>query len=188
MRTIYHYCYHDMADFETVLLLHRLRAFGGFRILSVAENREPVVGQSGLVYLPDATIPEASAEAAEAIILPGGPVNNEQNAILPLLRSMHTGGKLIAAICFAPQFPARAGLLAGRSYTTSLTAAHFRQAGLEDPFPREGFLNRRVVVDGNLITAQGHAFIDFAEAVCRHLGLDPEREPAMFGRIRGEKA
>jgi hypothetical protein len=56
--------------------------------------------------------------------------------------------------------------------------------GLRDPFPREGFQDLRVVEDGCLITAQGHAFIDFAEAVCRRLGLDPDREPAMFGRIR----
>jgi putative intracellular protease/amidase len=184
MRTVYHYCYDQMADFETVLLLHRLRAFGDFRILSVAESREPVRSQSGLVYLPDLTIPEASAEQAEAIILPGGPIRNEQNAILPLLQRMHAGGRLIAAICFAPQFPARAGLLAGRSYTTSCTEEHLRQQGLRDPFPREGFRDLRVVEDGCLITAQGHAFIDFAEAVCRRLGLDPDREPAMFGRIR----
>lgn len=38
--------------------------------------------------------------------------------------------------------------------------------GENDPFPREGFINDRVVVDKNLITSQGIAFIDFTCEIC----------------------
>jgi len=31
-----------------------------------------------------------------------------------------------------------------------------------DPFPRDTFVDKRVVQDGNIITAQGFAFVDFA--------------------------
>ena len=40
-----------------------------------------------------------------------------------------------------------------------------------DPFPRETFVNQRVVTDGNLITAQGHAFVDCAFTIAEYPGL-----------------
>ena len=33
---------------------------------------------------------------------------------------------------------------------------------LEDPFPRETYVNKHVVKDQNIITALGNAFIDFS--------------------------
>ena len=61
--------------------------------------------------------------------------------------------KLVAAICFGPQFLARAGALAGIPYTTSCTPEHIAQLGVDDPFPREGFVDQRVVEHGHIITA-----------------------------------
>ncbi len=186
MKTVYCYLYPDMADFETVLLLHRLRNAGGRRIVTVAQSLEPVVSQSGLAYLPDMTIQEASADDAEALIIPGGPINNSQNAILPLIREMDRQKKLLAAICFGPQFLARAGALDGRAFATSCTPEHIAALGVEDPFPREGWQMRRVVRDGHVITAQGHAFVDFAMAVCRYLNVyrDEEQLHQELGRIK----
>ncbi|MBQ8149662.1 MAG: DJ-1/PfpI family protein [Clostridia bacterium] len=186
MKTIYCYYYNDMADFETVLVLHRLRCIGGRRIVAIAETMDPVTSQSGLRYLPDKTIAEAAAEEAEALIIPGGPINNRQNAILPLIRQMQTQRRLIAAICFGPQFLARAGVLDGVRYTTSCTPEHIAALGVHDPFPRANFVDQRVVEDGGVITAQGHAFVDFAAAVCRYLGAvtDPAQEWELFGKVK----
>ena len=186
MKTIYCYYYPDMADFEITLLIHRLRCIGGRRIVTLAETMEPVTSQSGLRYLPDLTIADANAHEAEALIIPGGPINNEQNAILPLIRHMLTQSKLVAAICFGPQFLARAGALETIRYTTSCTPGHIAEMGIEDPFPRTGFVDRRVVEDGHVITAQGHALVDFAQAVCRRLGAvtAPQQEWELFGKVK----
>ena len=185
MNTIYCYIYPDMADFEVTLLLHRLRCIGGRRIVTLAETMEPVFSQSGLRYLPDETITQASADTAEALIIPGGPINNRQNAILPLITQLLAQQKLVAAICFGPQFLARAGALEGIPYTTSCTPDHIAQLGLDDPFPRESFVNQRVVEHGHIITAQGHALVDFAQAVCRHLGaVEAQMEWELFGKVR----
>ncbi len=184
-KIVYCYCYPDMADFEVILLLHRLRCIGGRRIVTIADTPDPVISQSGLRYLPDLTVDQASAEEAEALIIPGGPINNDQNAILPLIRQMHRQNKLIAAICFGPQFLARAGLLHSLRYTTSCTPEHIAALGVEDPFPRDLYLDRRILWDNNIITAQGHAFVDFALAVFRGLGLSAgeAQEEELFGKL-----
>ena len=137
MNTILCYIYPDMADFEVVVALHRLRNAGKRRIITVAETKDAVVSQSGLRYVPDMTLAEAAAVDAEALIIPGGPINNDQNAVLPLIRRMDAQGKLLAAICFGPQFLGRAGVLDGRRFTTSCTEAHIAALGVCDPFPRE---------------------------------------------------
>lgn len=185
MRTIYCYIYPDFADFEVTILLHRLRNAGGCRIVTIAETPEPVTAQSGLRYLPDMLIPEADASQADALVIPGGPIRNEQNAILPLVRAMDAAGKLLAAICFGPQFLARAGVLNARRFTTSCTPETAARQPGGDPFPRQNFVEGRVVQDGHVITAQGHAPVDFAAAVCRALRVydDPAREYAELWKI-----
>lgn len=190
MKTIYCYLYPDMADFEITLLIHRLRCIGGRRIVTLAETLEPVISQSGLCYLPDRTIGQADADEAEALIIPGGPINNDQNAILPLIGQLLAQQKLVAAICFGPQFLARAGALAGIRYTTSCTPEHITELGITDPFPRAGFVDRRVVEDGHVITAQGHALVDFAQAVCRRLGAvtTSHQEWDLFGKVKAEES
>jgi len=186
MSAILCYIYPDMADFEVVVALHRLRNAGRRQILTIAESKAEVVSQSGLRYLPDMTIGEALHTDAEALIIPGGPINNDQNAILPLIRQMDANGRLIAAICFGPQFLGRAGLLDSHRFATSCTAAHIAALGVEDPFPRQHFVDRRVVCDGNVITAQGHAFIDFAIEICRYLKVysTAQQEYAELGRAK----
>lgn len=78
---------------------------------------------------------------------------------------------MVAAICFAPQFLGRAGLLTEYKYTTSCSEEKIKQLGCGDPFYRENFIQQRCVVDRNMITAQGYAFVDFAEAVCDYLNV-----------------
>ena len=186
MNTILCYIYPDMADFEVVVALHRLRNAGKRRIITVAETKDAVVSQSGLRYVPDMTIREAADLDVEALIIPGGPINNDQNAILPLIRRLYAQGKLLAAICFGPQFLGRAGVLDHRRFTTSCTEAHITARGVDDPFPRGNQVDQRVVRDGHVITAQGHAFIDFAVEICRYLNVyaTPQQEYAELGRIK----
>ena len=176
MSTILCYIYPDMADFEVIVALHRLRNAGKRQIITVADTREEVVSQSGLRYVPDMTLTEAAAIDADALIIPGGPINNDQNAVLPLIRRLDAQDKLLAAICFGPQFLGRAGILDKRRFTTSCT----------DPFPRRNWVDQRVIRDGNVITAQGHAFIDFAMEICRYLHVyaTPEQEYAELGRTK----
>lgn len=99
---------------------------------------------------------------------------------------MLQSGRLVAAVCFGPQFLGRAGLLKNYRYTTSCSPEKIRQLGCCDPFYRENYVEERVVADRNLITAKGYAFVDFAMAVCEYMGIFDSEAQAyeQLGRIK----
>lgn len=181
------YIYDGMADFEISLLLHRLRNTGKREIISVSENKLKLTAQSGLRYLPDLRIDDVEiSDELEALIIPGGPINNEQNGICQLACEMLKREKLVAAICFAPQFLGRAGILDRYMYTTSCSTEKIQNLGCKDPFNRKNYVQSRTVVDRNLITAQGYAFVDFAKEVCACLNIfdSKQQEYEQIDRIK----
>lgn len=171
MKTVLCFVPDQCADFEAVLALHLLNGNGGRQLKTVGFSHEPVTAQSGLRYTADLTLEEAAELSdVEAVVLPGGPLREQDERLSAFLLLMNRRGVLLAAICFAPQYLARCGLLDARGYTTSCTPEHARSAGMADPFPRGTYRDERVVIDGNIITAKGHAFVDFAFEVAKALG------------------
>lgn len=118
--------------------------------------------------------------------MPGVPIDNAQNGICETAAKMLDSGKLVAAICFGPQFLGRSGILDRYRYTTSCSAEKIRSLGCDDPFNRENYCFERVVTDRNLITAQGYAFVDFARAVCNYLSIfeNTRQEYEQIDRIK----
>ncbi len=93
-------------------------------------------------------------------------------------------GALLAAICSGPYVLAQAGVLAGRPYTVTFTK---KQRDFLGCFDEERFRYKPVMQDGNVITAQGHAFVAFGLAVARHLRGDLSRETAAFYEGRANR-
>lgn len=187
MNKILCYIYEEMADFEISLLLHCLKQNGKREVVTISEKMEPVMAQSGLKYIPDLKISLISNfDEYEALIIPGGPINNEQNEICTVINEMDQKGKLVSAICFAPQFLGRAGLLNKYKFTTSCSSRKIEELGVEDPYNRNNYIEERVVKDRNIITAQGFAFVDFAEAICEYLNILTSKEEKYnkFGKIK----
>jgi len=181
------YIYEGMADFEITLLLHRLRNTGMKEIITISEGTDKIIAQSGMAYLPELTIDGIkSLDDIEALIIPGGPINQQQNAILDLVRQMISSRRLVAAICFGPQFLGRAGVLDNYRFTTSCSAEKIKSLGCADPFNWDNYLEQRVVADRNLITAQGYAFVDFACAVADYMGIfaDDKQRYEQLGRVK----
>lgn len=187
MRKVLCYIYEGMADFEITFLLHRLRNTGKMEIISISEEDNAVTAQSGLSFVPMKKISEIDAlEEIEALIIPGGPIDNCQNSICPLVKKMIGKGKLVAAICFGPQFLGRADILKDYKYTTSCSEEKIKKLGCDDPFFRPNYISQRCVVDRNLITSQGYAFIDFAKEVCEYLQIfdNEKQEYEQIGRVK----
>lgn len=164
----------DFADFEVTLLFHKVRTVGKKEIITVGYNKAPVISESGLTYLADITVEEAldlGLDLVEGLIIPGGPIREQKASLTQLIQKMDKEKKLIAAICNGPQYLGRSGIIDDRKFTTSCSAERIKKMGLEDPFPRENFVDQRVVKDGHVVTSQGRAFVDFAFEIFDYLDV-----------------
>jgi putative intracellular protease/amidase len=166
------YFFDDMADFEVTLACHMVAFKGNKQLVTFGNTTKHVKSKAGIIYTPECSIEEISSiDEVEALIIPGGWTRILTPELGQLIQKVDKAGKLIASICGGPEFLARAGILQGRQYTTSIVPEFFD--GEEDPFPRETFVKGRIVRDGNLITAMPYALVDFAVEIMDWLGLYP---------------
>jgi len=87
----------DMADFEIILAAHLLHAVGGREIISLGYDRSPVISQAGFTYLPDRALgQELDLAEVEGLLLPGGPIRPQQEALTRLIRAIDGEQKLLA--------------------------------------------------------------------------------------------
>lgn len=172
MQKILCFISHEMADFEVTLACHLLKAIGGREIVTVGYEPTPVISQAGFTYLPQCILLEAlDFDDIEGLIIPGGPIRPQQEALTAIIQRLDAQEKLLAAICFGPQYLGRAGILDRHTYTTSCMPETIRSLQVPDPFPRGNCIDQRVVRDGHVITAKGAAFVDFAFAICDYLDI-----------------
>ncbi len=170
------FIYNEMADFEMTLATHIL-GMSGKEIVLVAYEKEVITSKPGVTYFPKLTVQEALLlDDVEGLIIPGGWVRELKQELKELICRLDADKKLIAAICAGPEYLAKAGILEAHKYTTTLTEEYLQQIGAEDVFPRSSYVKENVVRDGNLITAVGNAFVDFAIEVVDWFGLFKNEE------------
>ena len=156
------FIYDDMADFEITLACHFL-SFAQKEIIPISYEGNMVKSRPGLMYVASVSVEEAlELDEVEGIIIPGGWNDEQKPELTELIEKLFKEGKLVSAICAGPQFLARAGVLKERKFTTTLQPEDFTEKGETDIFPRENYVESSVVRDGNVITAKGNAFVDFA--------------------------
>lgn len=167
------FIYDDMADYEITFATHLLGADLGKEIIIIAYEDRLIRSKSGIVYKPAKLVKDVLAEEVEGLIIPGGWNGETRPELIELIQNLNQKGRLLGAICAGPRFLAKAGVLDNAKYTTSIvswTETHAQRFMESDPFPRQNFVSDRVIKDGNIITAQGNAFIDFAIEVCDWFG------------------
>jgi len=96
-------------------------------------------------------VQEAKADDFDAIIIPGGfapDILRRYQQVNDLIRGMYDQGKVVAAICHGGWNLISAGILKGKKATAfSAIKDDLINAGSE-------FIDKEVVVDGNLITSR----------------------------------
>ncbi len=161
-------------EIEAIVPIDLLRR-AGVDVVIAGVGDSVITGSRGVTIKTDGEIASYADLDADCMLLPGGlpgatnlaaswDVNNR------LIR-MFNDGKIIAAICAAPAAVlGRTGILEGRRATC--------YPGAESLSPGSQFVAEPVVVDGNLITAQGPGLAaDFALAVITALvGTDKADE------------
>lgn len=170
--------YEGFAEFEMSLLGFIAVEEKNSIVTAAPDDTMQVTGAGGLKVCADLGISRVRAEKYDALIIPGGlpePII-DRDEVSGLIREFHESGRLVAAICIAPVHLARAGILAGRAYTTSLSENY------RNLFDWSRKSDRPVVVDGNIITARGNAFTDFALTVLEKLEAYEESSHAELWR------
>ncbi len=169
MKKILVLLYDKFVGYEIILATTLLKS--RYEIITAAPEIGPFTESSGLLINAHLTLDEVNIEDYEAVIIPGGIWHDllANCRVTELLKLAHQQGKVLGAICAAPIHLAKAGILQDRQYTTSLDE---EEGG--ELFEWENWLDEPVVIDGNIITAKGNAYLEFAFALADLLGLYTE--------------
>lgn len=157
--------YDTVAIFEVSLSCMFLKDKG--EVITAALDVRDYESFDGLRLRPHRLLPDLDMADFDCLIVPGGkPAEILGDPVLTeKLRHMNAKGGVVAAICGGPVHLAKAGLLKGRRYTTSVHDA------LPSEFPDGEYINEIMVADGNIITAKPQGNVDMAFAIMDRLGI-----------------
>lgn len=138
-----------------------------------SSSLEEINSEEGLLIKPQKTFDEFVIEDYSCLILPGcsdfsKPIRDTK--ITEFLKRFNENDDfVIGAICAGPLFLAQAGLLANKKFINSL----FVEVNEMFPFiNEENLVYKPVVEEGNIITAVGSAFNEFAISIAKRIGYD----------------
>ncbi len=167
----------NMADFEIAFALTILKVDAHKDIVTIAYEKRPINSIAGFTYMPQMTVIDSiGLTDIDGLIIPGGNNDEHREELTQLIVNINKANRLLGAICRGPVFLARAGVLSGRYYTTTYTEELTKRLSVEDPFDRTKYKNEDTVVDGNIITAKGNAFIDFGIEIADYFKLFKDKE------------
>ncbi len=157
--------YDGFAQFEVVLACYLLKTKG--EVITVGMNKEVVGSFEGFISLPHMTIDELNIEEMDLLIIPGGNPDavKETGKLYRFLRELNERDVVIGAICSSPVHLAKAGVLKGKRYTTSLPVNEFTE------FETENYKDENVIVDHNIVTAKASGYVDFAIALGKEMEI-----------------
>ena len=174
-RSVHLFVFDTMADWEAayaVAAINSPQSQSGpsrYRVVTVAATLAPVTTMGGVRIEPDVMIDAVLPEESAMLILPGGYAweNGGNSEALELAAQFIASGVPVAAICAATLALARAGLLNRLRHTSNareyLISSGYRGTAFYCGVP--------AVADGNVITANGLAPVDFAREIFKALNL-----------------
>ncbi len=144
--------FEEIEAIATVDILRRAE----FEVVMAGLPGTMVEGDRGVKVVADKMLKDIRPEDFDVLVLPGGRGCAglfKSSKMMDIIKHFTEKDKLIAAICYAPMFLAREGLLKNKRATV------YPGKERELPMPR----GEKVVVDGNLVTSQGPGTaVDFA--------------------------
>jgi putative intracellular protease/amidase len=169
--------------------LHSGRFTGtSFDVVAVAETSESITTMGGVRISPDMLLDDLDPRSSDLLILPGAAMwdGGGGRAFAATAARFLDVGVPVAAICGATAGLARAGLLDRRHHTSS-AREYLAATGYAGG---DHYIDERVVVDGDLITAGPQSPVQFARATMARLGLASTRTLEAYEALfdRGDQA
>ena len=147
---------------------------------AVAPTMEPVKSIGGFRTLPDYSF-ETMPDDYAALVLIGGfgwstPVAER---VVPIVEKAVEKGKIVGAICNAASFMAKHGFLNAVKHTGN-GLDQLKIWGGENYTNPEGYIHAQAVSDGNIVTANGSATLEFAKELLTLLENDTLERIEMY--------
>ena len=129
----------------------RLREEGIETVLVGSGAKKEYKSKEGYPALEELSLRDAKIDEIDGVIIPGGyapDILRRYAEVNAFVRNMHVQGKLVAAICHAGWVLISAGIVKGKKATSFFA--------IKDDMINAGavFIDKEVVVDGNLITSR----------------------------------
>lgn len=163
----------EYADWEASYIASRLSISPEWEVKTASLQQGLCTSIGGFRTLVDYGLEEIPLNLDLFILIGGNGWNIENTKLSYLTSQFLERGVPVAAICGAVDFLARFGLLNGYKHTGN---ALYLWAGYENYQNKTEFLSQQVVVDKNLITANGTAAIEFSEHILKLLKFAPEKD------------
>lgn len=143
---------------------------------TVAPTMELVKSIGGFRTLPDYSLDTMPDDYAALVLIGGfGWATPVAKRVVPIVSKAMENGKVVGAICNAVSFMARHGFLNNIKHTGN-GIDQLKQWGGETYTNLAGYVHAQAVRDGNIVTANGSATLEFAKELLLLLENDtPER-------------
>ncbi len=152
------FIFDGFCEFEISTAISMLRSTHDLHTFAV--ERTPCKSEAGLTTVPDFSIEELTVDEYEVLLIPGGDLQPiaDKDELFDYVKMFAVSGKLVGAICSGVYVLAKAGVLHNRSYTVTLSK---EQRDFLGCFEETSNVYVPIVMADNIITAQGHAYVEF---------------------------
>ncbi|MDL2206884.1 glutamine amidotransferase [Eubacteriales bacterium OttesenSCG-928-N13] len=168
----------QFADYEYPFLATALQGrildkTSEYEVKTLSISKAPIKSMGGFTVLPDYGVEDYPADYAALVLIGGNSWRtDEAKQIAPLLKTAYSAGKVVAAICDATVFLGMNGLLNERKHTSN-TLENLMEGAGDNYTGKDNYINQQAVRDGNLITANGTAYLEFTTEVLTALEAYP---------------
>ena len=171
----------EYADWEAAAIAAALNedpeeAEKKYNVKTVSLTREPVKSIGGFTVLPDYAIDSVPDDFAGLILIGGNSWRKEESRqVMDLVNQALERKIVLGAICDASVFLGMNGLLNSIEHTSNRIDGLKQAAG--DQYSGESkYLQQQAVRDGNIITANGSAYLEFGREVLIALNATTQKE------------
>lgn len=150
---------------EPILAINRVR---NENITYVGLEKKPYMSYEKLPCTPERIISELDPTEVDLLIIPGGSADHllDEPQLKEFVGSLNGHRKLIAGICYGAVLMANYGVLEGKKCTGD-SAGITTETPSYLSYEKSTIIHAGVVVDDNVISATGAAYLEFAEEVAR---------------------
>lgn len=180
MKTVALFLANGFEEIEALGTVDVLRRADISVIITSITNDKLVLGAHNITVVADKTFDEIDFDEIDVIVLPGGMPGakhlNEHEGLKLKIKEFAEKGNNVAAICAAPMILGGLGLLKGKKATS--------YPGFEEYLLGAESTGNKVVVDGNIITGKGPAFVfDFALQIVKIMAGEAKQAEVKEGLL-----